>query len=1451
MHRCSLYVLAKKPKALINLFLCGLVVVLTTMGGVRTAYGQHPVSRTVQRVTSYSSMDGLAHNNIADILVDSRGYVWVCTWCGISRYDGYRFKNYLTVPDPTQPISHTRFVSVQEDGQGHLWFRTYDNHLCKFNRYTEQFEVPVPEKAGAMLCDEAGRTWIECLDKGLVLADAPNNVLIAEPINYLLQGAGRVWAVAGGRTLYTLHTHADGSCHAEQVAQTDADVVGTALLANGLCLATAQGLWAVDTLGQVRRAAVPQTVSCLTAVPERAGSAADTVYVGTAQGGLYVWAVGQVQVQACAVPGGFSHRVRSLTPDSHGLLWVVTTQAGITRYDPQRHHARHFQQPNYAATYYTDTTALVVERDDVVWVKMNQVGFGYYDRLNDCIVPYFNSPLAPDYSMSNGVSCFEIDRDNVLWLSTSYERGLKRIMPASLSNVHDQAPEEVRALLLDSRQRVWMGTKNGELFCNDRDGQRAYTVTSDKPLGRIYSLMEDTRGCIWVGTKGNGAYCLTPNQRDGYDMTRYEHRDSDPYSLSSNEIYCITEDFQGNLWFATYGGAINKMDSRQPGRFYNIANSFPHYPDEMCLRARYIFSDTPERMYVATVEGLIQLNPSLPPEQVEFKLIQRQWGVSDGLSNNDIIQLFKDSQGRVWLSTYGGGLQCITGYDASGMPLFETYTTQQGLASNVVLATVEDHQGNIWSLTEAGPSRMNPQEQVFTNYSSFNETQPLLFNETAALIDARGQLLFGSNKWLHTLDPQAVYPLDYDFRLRFTGLDIQNNPVTVGTERSPLEVSLSEQGAIRLPYDYLIFKIEFAALNYRIQDRVSYMYRLEGFDKNWNVVHDVHSATYSHVPPGRYAFHLKAFVGNQLMAGGDIQTAIRVVAPPWQQWWAYVLYALLVLGVLFLVYRLMYTMARLRSDVSIRQDMTEMKLKFFTNISHELRTPLSLIIGGIEEVQNREQLTDRGEKSLNLAYKNSKRMLTLINQLLDFRKIVKDKMELKISRVDIVPIAEHVLEDFREMAREHQIELLFAVSHKSIFVWVDPQRMESVFYNLISNAFKFTPDKGRIEVSLSNRIQDGQMLLQVKDNGIGISKDKVATIFDRFSQGGASVRGDRGSGIGLALCKEIVELHHGTIEVESKHNAGSLFTVTLMLGNSHFDMSQINFLSTDGPQRETQYMVDDTTIMQTNRLTATPPPDAQTLLLVDDNHELRTFIYNHLIDTYKILEASDGVEALQVIVREHPDIIVTDLMMPRMDGIDMINKVRHDFETSHIPIIMLTAKHEEQARIQAMTYGADGYITKPFSIDLLSARIDNLLTQRRVLFEKYSSLSARNQVAELMHKDVVVTDLDEDFLKKVVQWMDQNIDNSDVTIDQLAGHLKLGRTTMYNKLKSLTGKSPVELIKEYRITKSKLFLKTGQYSVSEVAYMVGFSDPGYFCKCFKEQFKMAPAEYLKTHHLKQ
>lgn len=1421
----------------------------------------------------YSALDGLTHDRIADIYTDSRGFVWVCTWYGVSRFDGYAFKNFSTVPADYSPLIHHRFVSVSEDADGHLWFLTYNLHLYRLNRYTERFEDVAAQIEGvdskhyrALFCrhDSRGGTWVSISGVGVVRfsgsgdaapvqADAlfDSKTLGGEVAALFVDGQDNAWIAAEDGSINLVAAAAPDSvrrifCMREPVAAFDADSEGIYALSRSAFVRIGSDGASVAELPGAR---AELTCMALDKVNRR-------VYVGGRTGELY--RVSDDRLVLLSPKGARLSRIRKLDVDSHGVVWVTTPATGITRYNPATHDYKHFEQEPYTVSYNIDTLTHIAEGGGRLWVKMNNYGFGYYDRENDRIEPFFNDPKRPDCQMTNAVVCFDV-HDDVLWLSTYYERGLRRAVvlhqPAEVFPLPDSgggAAElmgEIRALMKDRCGRMWVGTRDGELIAYDAAWSPVFKLPSSP--GMIYALKEDSRGRIWIGTKGAGLLCLTPDG-SGFRQRRYVHSDADAWSLNNDQVYSVEEDASGRIWVATYGGGINLLEDSEQGRFVHAGNCLKNYPIDEAWRVRWLLSDGPDRMLAATVDGLLVFDPSENVKRMKFRLAQKIPGDAASLGNNDIIHLYKDTQGRVWLATYGGGLNLIVGYDDAGVPRFVSYDRSRGLPGNICMAVTEDAAGDLWVATHNAVSRFDPRREIFHNYNLYDNMRNVIFSEATAAASADGHVVFGGGRNLYRFDPAKMRDAKIDYRLSFTELEVLNKPVVSGAG-APLAVSVTESDKIVLPYDFSNFRLSFASLNHAIQHAVGYMYKLEGYDSDWILAGNTNGASYSKLPVGNYRLLVKAFAGNVDAADQGIAIDIVVRPPVWLTWWAKLLYLLLAAGGIYAAWRVADSVLRIRRDAKVEQDLTDLKLRFFTNVSHELRTPITLILGGIEDVQRHDQLSPRGRSSLTLAYRNAKRMLTLINQLLDFRKIVKDKMELKISRVDLVPVVEDALDDFREMASERHIDLLFTVSRRSILVWVDIERIESVIYNLLSNALKFTPSGGKIEVIIAQRDAEECVTLTVRDTGIGIPRDKLSVIFERFVQASRAVDSHmKGSGIGLSLCRDIMTLHHGDISVESRPGEGSAFTVRFKTGNAHFGMEQIDFSGDSDRDGKADYMVSDFTSVDSQRRTdVQPPKDAQKILLVEDNPELRVFIYNSLIDTYAVIEADDGVEALEKIRSQMPDIVVTDLMMPRMDGIELIDKIRHDFSMSHIPIVMLTAKHSPDDRLKAMEFGADGYITKPFSIELLLARIDNLLTQRRKLFEKFSSQSARNKVAELTVEDVVVTDRDEEFIKNVMSWLSKNIENSDLTIDQLAAHLGLGRTTMYNKLKSLTGKSPVELLKEYRITKAKMLLRTGQFSVSEVAYKVGFSDPGYFSRCFREQFSMSPAEYLRTHNLKQ
>ena len=549
---------------------------------------------------------------------------------------------------------------------------------------------------------------------------------------------------------------------------------------------------------------------------------------------------------------------------------------------------------------------------------------------------------------------------------------------------------------------------------------------------------------------------------------------------------------------------------------------------------------------------------------------------------------------------------------------------------------------------------------------------------------------------------------------------------------------------------------------------------------------------------------------------------------------------------LYFSLRLAFFMIKMKNDIYIEQKVSEMKIKFFTNISHELRTPLTLIKGPIQELREHETLSPKGVQYVELMEKNTNQMLQLVNQILDFRKIQNGKMRLHVSLIDFNELVVSFQKEFRVLSEENEVSFTFQLPDAAIMIWADKEKLSIVIRNIISNAFKFTPSGGSIHV-VAGLTEDGEhCFLRVEDNGIGIPQNKLTEVFERFSQGeNAKNSYYQGTGIGLALSKEIVNLHHGMIRAESPEGKGTVFIVELLLGKEHYRISEVDFYVSDtetapaGDVSSTDIMAEEDSEEQTEIDASLP-----NLLLVEDNKDLCQLIKLQLEDKFNIHIANNGVEGLKKVHLYHPDIVVTDQMMPEMDGLEMLQSIRKDFQISHIPVIILTAKNDEGAKTKAITLGANAYITKPFSKEYLLARIDQLLSER-LLFRERIRLQMENQkTTEEDSYEQYLVKKDVQFLEKIHQVIEENMDDSDFNIDTIASGIGLSRSAFFKKLKSLTGLAPVDLVKEIRLNKSVELIKNTDLSISEIAFAVGFKDSGYYSKCFRKKYNQTPREYM-------
>lgn len=668
---------------------------------------------------------------------------------------------------------------------------------------------------------------------------------------------------------------------------------------------------------------------------------------------------------------------------------------------------------------------------------------------------------------------------------------------------------------------------------------------------------------------------------------------------------------------------------------------------------------------------------------------------------------------------------------------------------------------------------------------------------------------------------------------------------------SVLPESLNSLSHLSLSHKENTVTFSFAALDMSFPENVKYAYILEGFDKEWNYVGKQRTATYTNLPKGKYVFRVKSTNGAGIWVENEHSLNITVKPSFWETTYAFILYILVFIAVLLGGAYILFLIYRLKHEVSVEQQVTDMKLRFFTNISHELRTPLTLIEGPLEFILKRSDLSKEVREQLQVVERNTHRMLRLVNQILDFRKIQNHKMKLCVEQIDIVSFVHKIMENFESVAESNKIDFMFESEQPVLKLWVDADKVEKIVFNLLSNAFKYTQPGKTITVFVHEN--EDSVTVGVQDQGIGIPENKKNSLFVRFETLlDKNLFNPNSSGIGLSLVKELVEMHHATIRVESKEGEGSCFMVDFLKGKEHYG-EDVEFVLSDNVEVmdaiSKQDVPDDAvTVPDVVASDASQDKTAaeKTMLLVEDNLELRFFLRSIFSPRFRIIEAANGVEGLEKAVKYIPDIIISDIMMPEKDGITLVRELREELTTSHIPVVLLTAKTDMDTKLQSLQQGADSYITKPFSATYLEARVDNLLARRQKLRQFYCERLMNVNPPEVENEEEeidMMSQQDRRFLERLTEFMERNIDNGDLVVDDLVHEMAVSRSVFFKKLKSLTGLAPIEFIKEMRVKRAAQLIETGEFNMTQIAYMVGINDPRYFSKCFKQRFGMTPTEY--------
>ena len=1423
-------------------------------------------AQPICQVKHFSVSDGLAQGNVMSILQDQKGLVWFSTWNGLNKFDGYTFKTYKTSQESKYAFGSNRMGTISESKYGDIWCPTYDGQACLFDVETEKFiDVLQPIELSTKQTNnvtriyslEKGIAWILCESgyafrvdeqlckkgEGITLYSASNHNLKGNQIFNIYQDSEEdEWiltdkgvSIIGKKTL-------DTDFPFQFITQIKETIY---LIAENDKLARYD--FHTKKLKFVDIPYPHHKINNVTTIGK------DMLALGT-DNGVILYSIPKNSFQQIDIRTATqtSNDVESVYQDHLGDIWIFSKDPGIVHLNLVTNEKEHLFTPKDEIIKHGRKSRKLIFEDNAknLWLLPTEGNFCYYDRKERTLKPLLTDINNPKSIFSPLVRSYTLDNQGNCWFATA--RGVEKLcfFPQSYQFNLTDYEAETRAFLQDSNKRLWTASKSNYIQIFAPDGNlvgylsKQGNIIKEKQsfYNGVYSILEDKDGNIWLGTKEIGLFLLKKTGANHYSIHHFEHQTNDPYSLSSNSIYAIFQDSRNNIWIGCYGGGLNLLAQAKDGKvsFIHSNNELRNYPIAYGMKVRNIAEAPGGVILVGTTNGLLTFSNNFERlEEIKFYRNIRRPGDKNSLSANDIMHIYTDKNKTTYVVSFTGGVNKVISPNLLNENIqFKNYDKNNGLASDLALSMIEDTQNQLWVVSEIALSKFDPAKETFENYELSSIYQEFNFSEALPIINARNQIILGTDKGFLEVSPEKMRKSSYVPPIVFTGLKIQGHLTDHSIDNlEELELEPSQRNVT----------FQFAALDYVNPKGILYAYRLQGLEEEWNEADNNRSASYINLPAGKYQLQVKSTNSDGVWVDNVQTLSIHVLPTFWETYWAWLFYFILfILFTASIVYVLFY-IYRLRHRVDMEQQLANIKLRFFTDISHELRTPLTLISSPVTEVLENEPLSPSAREHLTLVHQNTERMLRLMNQILDFRKIQNQKMKLLIEETDLIPLLQKVMSSFKLIAEEKNINYQLTSTIQSVYSWVDRDKFEKIFFNLLSNAFKYTPADKSITVNITTK--EKTVEIEVADEGIGIAVEKQHSLFQRFESLVKQNILQPSSGIGLSLVKEMVEMHHGTITVNSQPGIGSRFTVSLPLQREIFEEDvQVEFILNDS-QSSAPHPVDSMKApeeveekedLETNS-------DGFSILVVEDNEELKAFLKSILSENYTVITASNGEEGLQHAVDDLPDLIISDVMMPVMDGLEMIRQIKENNNICHIPIIVLSAKASLDDRIAGLEQGIDDYITKPFSATYLKTRVASLLRQRKALQELYMNrlMEGKNTSSPdpLTPSQPQITPYDEQFMKKVMAYMEEQMDNAELTIDEFAEQLMLSRTIFYRKLKSIVGLTPVDFIREIRIKRAVQLIDSDEYNFSQVAYMTGFNNPKYFSKCFKKVIGITPSEY--------
>nr|WP_199077573.1 two-component regulator propeller domain-containing protein [Pedobacter sp. ASV19] len=1124
------------------------------------------------------------------------------------------------------------------------------------------------------------------------------------------------------------------------------------------------------------------------------------------------------------------------------VFWIATEGKGVIQYNVETEQKKFFlHSPGVNSVADNNIRCIGKDVDGNIWLGTFR-GLSILNTSSLAFENYFHQISQPYTISQNSVRCIFQDRQKAMWLGTYYgganyyhKNDIKFNLLSQNTGKLSLNDEVISVIKQDVKGNFWIGTNDKGLNYWDRQNNTidyfAYSDNKSNSLGsgNIKAIAFDGTGKLLVGTHNGGLNVLDP--QTGL-VKQFRHNENDPNSIAGDLVYSVIRDYKGRVWVGTRSG----LDQFNPQ-----SQTFTHILLDRAGKRltsddiTYLFEDSQHRIWIGTTNGVTLFYP----DNLLFD------NPTEGKLSEDIVNcIIEDQKHRIWAGTREG----LRLYNENKQT-FVSFNANKDLIKGTIYGLLPDDEGNLWVSTNSGLVRFNPDTKSAQIFDESDGLQNNQFNDYAFCKAADGMLLFGGIKGISYFYPTDIKQKPLPLSLKFTGLEVFNKAVSAGDETQLLGNHIDQLTELRFAPEFKQFSILFNTFNYVYSNRTHYYYKLVGYDTDWQKTDNL-KVSYSNLRPGDYRFQIKAAGPN-----GEF-SAVRelniVILPQWYNTTWFYLLLLLVLGVAaYIAYRIvserikaLHQLKLERIDKEKVSYINQVKMDFFTNVSHELRTPLTLILAPLEELMKKPAADKTLSKKYEMMLVNARRLYNLVDQLFEFRKTETGTRPLKVSKSDVVSFIHEIYVSFKPLSEKNQIHYTCHSGHAKLSFYFDHDAIEKILFNLLSNAFKYTRAQDRIDIELTTK--NDFAVIKITDSGVGINESDLSRVFDRFYQVNNQEM-NLGSGVGLAFTKRLVELHHGTITAESSPGKGSVFTVIIPMNDVFYEQDS----KAESPLYELSMITDEEAIPDSHEMyldTETEavlihddPAQKSRILLVDDNKEILAYLQEYFQERYVVEIAFDGKMALEILEIRQFDLIISDVMMPELDGLHFCKRVKQNINTSHIPLILLTARNEASQQIRGLEMGADDYVTKPFSTALLAAKVTNLLRSRKRLKEYYSTSK------EIVPENIAFNTLDEEFLKEAISIIELHLSDSEFSVDKFSREIGMSRSNLYLKLKAITGESATDFVKRIRFKKAVELIQSKRYTIAQIAYMCGFNSPSYFSTAFKQYYGCMPTEYLSLN----